>query len=154
MKSYFNLFIHQSCLIQCVRGNKCYAIGCDDFNFLPWILLASSQKVPVTAKILWALTGMVWGVCYTPHERYPCDRILFRCVKTGFLVSHSLNLIGSLLYSPQPPQLPRETLWIGWIRSWGWPTPPTSAHIVPEMTLTGRKTSNLAGCAQNLSKTL
>ena len=97
---------------------------------------------------------MVWGVCYTPHERYPCDRILFRSAKTGFLVSCRLNLIWCLPYSPKPPQLPRETLWIGWIRSWGWPTPPTSAHIVTEMTLTGRKTSNLAGCAPSMSKTL
>ena len=27
---------------------------------------------------------MVWGVCYTPHERYPCDRILFRECKNRF----------------------------------------------------------------------
>ena len=105
-------------------------------------------------KSLWTLMVMVWGVCYTPHERYPCDRILFRSAKTGFLVSHCLNLIWCLPYSPKPPQLPRETLWIGWIRSWGWPTPPTSAHIVTEMTHTGRKTSNLAGCAPSMSKTL
>ena len=97
------------------------------------------KKYQLPRRTLWTLTVMVWGICYTPHERYPCDRILFRCVKTGFLVSHSLNLIGSLLYSPQPPQLPRETLWIGWIWPWGWSTPPTSEHIVTEMTLTGRK---------------
>ena len=114
-------------------------LGRDDFNFSSWILSASPHIAPVTERNTLDYMVLVWGVCYTPHKRYPCDRILFRCVKTGFLVSHSLNLIGSLLYSPQPPQLPRETLWIGWIWPWGWSTPPTSEHIVTEMTLTGRK---------------
>ena len=97
------------------------------------------KKYQLPRRTLWTLTVMVWGICYTPHERYPCDRILFRSAKTGFSVPHCVNLIGFLLYSPKPPQLPRETLWIGWIRSWGWPTPPTSAHIVTENPLTGKK---------------
>ena len=28
-------------------------VGCDDFNFLSWIPLASSQKVPVTETNTW-----------------------------------------------------------------------------------------------------
>ena len=28
---------------------------------------------------------LVWGVCYTPHKRYPCDRIFFRECKNRFL---------------------------------------------------------------------
>ena len=28
---------------------------------------------------------MVWGVCYTPQKRYPCDRIFSRECKNRFL---------------------------------------------------------------------
>ena len=83
-------------------------------------------------KSLWTLMVMVWGVCYPPHERYPCDRILFRSAKPCFSVSCCLNLIWCLLYPPNPPHLPRETLWTGWKRSWVRPTPPTNAHMVTE----------------------
>ena len=42
------------------------------------------KKYQLPRRTLWTLTVMVWGICYTPLERYPVDRILFRCVKTGF----------------------------------------------------------------------
>ena len=82
---------------------------------------------------------LVWVVSYTQHKCYPCDRILYRGQKTGFWVSCCLNLIWCLLYPPNPPQLPRETLWTGWKRSWVRPTPPTNAHMVTENCPTGRK---------------
>ena len=75
----------------------------------------------------------VGGLLY-PAQALPIDidRILYRGQKTGFWVSCCLNLIWCLLYPPNPPQLPRETLWTGWKRSWVRPTPPTNAHMVTE----------------------
>ena len=80
----------------------------------------------------------VGGLLYPPRT-LPMWQNSFQVCKNSFLVSHCLNLIRSFLYSTKPPQLLRETLWIGWIRLWGWSTPPTSAHIVTEIILTGRK---------------
>ena len=107
-------------------------VGRDDFNFLSWNLLASSHIAPVTERNTLGYMVLVWVVSYTQHKRYPCDRILYRGQKTGFWVSCCLNLIWCLLYPPNPPQLPRETLWTGWKRSWVRPTPPTNAHMVTE----------------------
>ena len=107
-------------------------VGRDDFNFSSWSVLASSHIAPVTERNTLGYMVLVWVFSYTPHKRYPYDRILCRGWKTGFGVSCFLNLIWCLLYSPNPPQLPRETLWIGWKRLWVRPTPPTWAYIMTE----------------------
>ena len=107
-------------------------VGRDDFNFSSWNLLASSHIAPVTERNTLGYMVLVWVVYYTQHKRYLCDRILYRGQKTGFWVSCCLNLIWCLLYPPNPPQLPRETLWTGWNRSWVRPRPPTNAHMVTE----------------------
>ena len=52
--------------------------------------------------------------------------------KTGFRVPVANFGSDACHIHSKLPQLPRETLWTGWIRSWVWPTPPTSAHIVTE----------------------
>ena len=117
----------------------CLTLGRDDFNFSSWNLLASSHIAPVTERNTLGYMVLVWVVSYTQHKRYPCDRILYRGQKTGFLVSCCLNLIWCLLYPPNAPQLPRETLWTEWKRSWVRPTPPTNAHMVTENCPTGRK---------------
>ena len=74
--------------------------------------------------------------------------------KTGFWVSCCLYLIWCLPYSPNPPQLPRETLWMGWISSWVWPTPPTSAHIVTEKPSLGEKSKHVPICFRNINTIL
>ena len=40
---------------------------------------------------------LLWVVSYTPHERYPCDRIIFRECKNRFL--GFLLLISDLMLS-------------------------------------------------------
>ena len=45
-----------------------YPVGCDDFNFSSWILLASSQKVLVTKKNTLDFNGYgVGGLLYPPQ---------------------------------------------------------------------------------------
>ena len=61
------------------------AVGRDDFNFSSWILLASPHIAPVTERNTLDYMVLVWGVCYTPHKRYPCDRIFSRECKNRFL---------------------------------------------------------------------
>ena len=139
-------------------------LGRDDFNFSSWIFSASSHIAPVTERNTLDFSGYGVGGLLYPPRTLPMWQNSFQECKNGFfgfpLLKSDLMLaiftktssvtIGNVSLG----NLPRETLWIGWIRSWGWPTPPTSAHIVTEMTLTGRKTSNLAGCAPSMSKTL
>ena len=60
-------------------------LGRDDFNFSSWILSASPHIAPVTERNTLDYMVLVWGVCYTPHKRYPCDRIFFRECKNRFL---------------------------------------------------------------------
>ena len=107
-------------------------VGRDDFNFLSWIVSASSYIVSVTERNSLDSMVLVWVVLHTQHKRYPCDRNFSKEWKNMFLVSCSVNLNRCLPYSLNPPQLPRETLWMGCVRSGIWPTPPTSAHIVTE----------------------
>ena len=107
-------------------------IGRDDFNFLSWIVSASSYIVSVTERNSLDSMVLVRVVPHTQHKRYPCDRNFSKEWKNRFLVSCSVNLNRCLPYSLNPPQLPRETLWMGCVRSGIWPTPPTSAHIVTE----------------------
>ena len=109
-----------------------YMLGRDDFNFLSWIVSASSYIVSVTERNSLDSMVLVWVVPHTQHKRYPCDRNFSKEWKNRFLVSCSVNLNRCLPYSLNPPQLPRETLWMGCVRSGICPTPPTSAHIVTE----------------------
>ena len=109
-----------------------WGLGRDDFNFLSWIVSASSYIVSVTERNSLDSMVLVWVVPHTQHKRYPCDRNFSKEWKNRFLVSCSVNLNRCLPYSLNPPQLPRETLWMGCVRSGIWPTPPTSAHIVTE----------------------
>ena len=46
---------------------------------------ASPHIAPVTERNTLDYMVLVWGVCYTPHKRYPCDRIFFRECKNRFL---------------------------------------------------------------------
>ena len=108
------------------------SLGRDDFNFLSWIVSASSYIVSVTERNSLDSMVLVRVVPHTQHKRYPCDRNFSKEWKNRFLVSCSVNLNRCLPYSLNPPQLPRETLWMGCVRSGIWPTPPTSAHIVTE----------------------
>ena len=50
------------------------AIGRDDFNFLSWIVSASSYIVSVTERNSLDSMVLVWVVPHTQHKRYPCDR--------------------------------------------------------------------------------
>ena len=109
-----------------------WTLGRDDFNFLSWIVSASSYIVSVTERNSLDSMVLVRVVPHTQHKRYPCDRNFSKEWKNRFLVSCSVNLNRCLPYSLNPPQLPRETLWMGCVRSGIWPTPPTSAHIVTE----------------------
>ena len=111
---------------------ECFTLGRDDFNFLSWIVSASSYIVSVTERNSLDSMVLVRVVPHTQHKRYPCDRNFSKEWKNMFLVSCSVNLNRCLPYSLNPPQLPRETLWMGCVRSGIWPTPPTSAHIVTE----------------------
>ena len=113
-------------------GSDALALGRDDFNFLSWIVSASSYIVSVTERNSLDSMVLVRVVPHTQHKRYPCDRNFSTEWKNRFLVSCSVNLNRCLPYSLNPPQLPRETLWMGCVRSGIWPTPPTSAHIVTE----------------------
>ena len=47
--------------------------------------MASPHIAPVTERNTLDYMVLVWGVCYTPHKRYPCDRIFFRECKNRFL---------------------------------------------------------------------
>ena len=49
-------------------------LGRDDFNFLSWIVSASSYIVSVTERNSLDSMVLVWVVPHTQHKRYPCDR--------------------------------------------------------------------------------
>ena len=49
-------------------------VGRDDFNFLSWIVSASSYIVSVTERNSLDSMVLVRVVPHTQHKRYPCDR--------------------------------------------------------------------------------
>ena len=114
-------------------------LGRDDFNFSSWILSASPHIAPVTERNTLDYMVLVWGVCYTPHKCYPCDRIFFRECKNRFL--GFLLLISDLMLAifTKTSSVTKRNIMDGVKRWWVWPTPPTSAHIVTENPLTGTK---------------
>ena len=54
--------------------NHASRLGRDDFNFLSWIVSASSYIVSVTERNSLDSMVLVWVVPHTQHKRYPCDR--------------------------------------------------------------------------------
>ena len=51
-----------------------HPLGRDDFNFLSWIVSASSYIVSVTERNSLDSMVLVRVVPHTQHKRYPCDR--------------------------------------------------------------------------------
>ena len=59
-------------------------VGCDDFNFLSWILLASSQKVPVTETNTLDFNGYGVGDLLYPPRTLPMWQNSFQVCKNRF----------------------------------------------------------------------
>ena len=82
VKIHIQLFLLQTS--RNVLKHILHKLGRDDFNFSSWILSASPHIAPVTERNTLDYMVLVWGVCYTPHKRYPCDRIFSRECKNRF----------------------------------------------------------------------
>ena len=97
---------------------------------------------------------LVWGVCYTPQKRYPCDRIFSRECKNRFL--GFLLLISDLMLAifTKPSSVIKRNVMDGVDKLVGKAYTPTSAHIVTEKHSLGEKPKNAPICFRNINTIL
>ena len=85
------------------------------------------------------LYGFGVGVCYTPHKRYPCDRIFSRECKNRFL--GFLLLISDLMLAifTKPSSVTKRNIMDGVDKLVGMAYTPHQCSYSDRKTLTGRK---------------
>ena len=101
--------------------------------------MASPHIAPVTERNTLDYMVLVWGVCYTPHKCYPCDRNFSRECKNrfwGFLL-----LISDLMLAifTKPSSVTKRNIMDGVDKLVGMAYTPHQCSYSDRKTLTGRK---------------
>ena len=111
--------------------------------------MASPHIAPVTERNTLDYMVLVWGVCYTPHKRYPCDRIFSRECKNRFL--GFLLLISDLMLAifTKPSSVTKRNIMDGVDKLVGMAYTPHQCSYSDRKTLTGRKAQK---CPNRLQK--